>query len=435
MSKQTASATTLLLIVVLAASGLLLRCGSRESRQDTADAGDRLKALRSLPYTMLSSEVVDSTGSGVVINLPDKTWPGYNFYATGISGEVILMDMDGRTVHKWQNRGENPAPSLLPVMLAGGDILVIQKFSGLSRLDWNSNIVWHKRMVPHHDISFLSDSTFYVFDAEIKRYRGLMVKFPIIVHMRLDGSVIDVWSAFENLDDTMANLDARSSLDTILEDAIRPEAKGLKKRSGAKGGRRLPQELQDEDGNAKGTIYDYFHANTLTVLKENPLGDHDERFRPGNILTCFRNINQVLILDEETKRVVWSWGEGELEWPHHPTMIENGNILIFDNGVKRKYSRLVELNPITYAIEWEYVADPPESFFSRTRGSCQRLPNGNTLICESNNGRFFEITRDGEIVWEWLNPSTTDGRRELLYRVERLSPSVIEPLLNQASAR
>ena len=385
---------------------------------------ERLKALRSLPYTMLSSEAVDSTRSGVVTHIPGETWPGYNLYATGLSGGVVLMDMDGRTVHRWQDPREKPGPALLPRLLAGGDVLIIQKFSGLIRLDWNSNVVWHRAMVPHHDISFLTDSTFYVLDSEVKRYRGLIVKFPIVVHMNLDNEVLGRWQVSENMDDISENMDTRSFLDTVLD-------RLLAEHGAAEGRKRMPPELLDEDRSAAQTVHDYFHANTISVIGENPLGEHDRRFKPGNILTCFRNVNQVLVLDAETRRVVWSWGEGELQWPHHPSMLDNGNILIFDNGVERQYSRLVELNPGTGEIEWEYVADPPESFFSSTRGSCQRLPNGNTLVCESNNGRFFEITRDGKIVWEWLNPAIREGRRELLYRIERLSPSIIEPLLSQ----
>jgi hypothetical protein len=253
----------------------------------------------------------------------------------------------------------------------------------------------------------------------------LTVKFPVIVHMNLENEILDRWQASENLDDIMEGMDTRSFLDTILN-------RLLAEHGAAEGRKRLPRELLDEDHGAARTVHDYFHANTLSVLGDNPLAHRDRRFKPGNILTCFRNVNQVLILEEETRRVVWSWGEGELQWPHHPSMLENGNILIFDNGTERQYSRLVELNPVTGEIEWEYVADPPESFFTRTRGSCQRFPNGNTLVCESNNGRFFEITRDGKIVWEWLNPATTEGRRELLYRVERLPASIIEPLLKQS---
>ena len=39
---------------------------------------------------------------------------------------------------------------------------------------------------------------------------------------------------------------------------------------------------------------------------------------------------------------------------------------------------------------------------------CQRQPNGNTLICEGMWGRLFEVTPDGEIVWEYVSPYVVD---------------------------
>jgi outer membrane protein assembly factor BamB len=110
-------------------------------------------------------------------------------------------------------------------------------------------------------------------------------------------------------------------------------------------------------------------------------------------------------------------------------MVGSGNILVFDNGVRRGASRVLEVNPHTGAVEWEYSADPPESFYTYEKGSAQRLPNGNTLICDGDNGRAFEVTPEGETVWEWLNPALRKGRRVQLYRIERIPPDRIEPLL------
>ena len=44
------------------------------------------------------------------------------------------------------------------------------------------------------------------------------------------------------------------------------------------------------------------------------------------------------------------------------------------------------------------------AFYSAYMSSCQRLPNDNTLICEAQTGRIFEITKMGSIVWEFVNP-------------------------------
>jgi len=181
----------------------------------------------------------------------------------------------------------------------------------------------------------------------------------------------------------------------------------------------------------KRDLIDYFHLNTITVLPQTPLGQSDHRFREDNLLVCFRNVNQVAVLEKGTYRVLWSWGEGQLQWPHHPTMLENGHILIFDNGIARKYSRVIELDPVTKRIVWEYRTTFPEDFYSEARGSAQRLPNGNTLICESDLGRVFEVTPEGEIVWLWFNPGTREGRRLTVYRMIRLPREMVAPLLER----
>jgi hypothetical protein len=110
-------------------------------------------------------------------------------------------------------------------------------------------------------------------------------------------------------------------------------------------------------------------------------------------------------------------------------MLENGNILIFDNGVERESSRVIELNPISLEIEWEYGTHAGEQFYSYSKGSAQRLPNGNTLICDSDNGRALEVTREGETVWEWYGPLTKKMRRVQIYRMERIPPETVQPLL------
>ncbi len=117
-----------------------------------------------------------------------------------------------------------------------------------------------------------------------------------------------------------------------------------------------------------------------------------------------------MVLDGKDHSVVWSWGPGTIELPHMPTMLANGNILVFDNGKRRGASRVLEIDPPSGEIRWSYEGKPPKSFFSPWRGSNQRLPNGNTLICESERGRAFEVTSDGTVVWEFWNPEMT-GRQ------------------------
>ena len=122
--------------------------------------------------------------------------------------------------------------------------------------------------------------------------------------------------------------------------------------------------------------------------------------------------------------MVWSWGRGKLSGPHDATMLSNGNVLVFDNGLRSKSSRIVEVDPRTNEIVWSYQDPNPQSFFSSHRGAAQRLPNGNTLITDSGGGRAFEVTADGEIVWTFVNPNRDeDGSRVVIVRMRRVQPS------------
>ncbi|MGI8637601.1 MAG: hypothetical protein ACR2KZ_19560, partial [Segetibacter sp.] len=86
----------------------------------------------------------------------------------------------------------------------------------------------------------------------------------------------------------------------------------------------------------------------------------------------------------------------------------------------KNYSTIYELTPPLdkngkYVIEkdkpfgpekpaWVYMAADTLSFFSSFISGAQRLENGNTFINEGAKGRFFEVTKEGKIVWEYLNP-------------------------------
>ena len=132
-------------------------------------------------------------------------------------------------------------------------------------------------------------------------------------------------------------------------------------------------------------------------------------YGPTNVIVCIRHRDLVAIFNWDTRELVWSWGQGEISGPHDAVVLQNGNILLFDNGLSRGWSRVIELDPLTRQIVWQYTAPVPSDFFTESRGGNQRLPNGNTLITESDSGRAFEVTREGEIVWEFWNPEIAEG--------------------------
>jgi hypothetical protein len=61
-------------------------------------------------------------------------------------------------------------------------------------------------------------------------------------------------------------------------------------------------------------------------------------------------------------------------------------------------------------------------------GNAQRLPNGNTVINEASFGRFFEVTAQGETVWEYVNPyfgGPPNAQTNIVFGAYRYTPEEI----------
>ena len=146
---------------------------------------------------------------------------------------------------------------------------------------------------------------------------------------------------------------------------------------------------------------DILHTNTLEV------------FGGGNVLLSILRLDALAILDPDKEEIVWML-KGSWRKQHQPTFLDDGGILLFDN----LGSRVIEIDPRTGRVRWQFGG-----ISSKTLGSCQRLPNGNTLITESENGRALEVTRDGRIVWEFHNPHRVGRLGAVLFEVVRLPES------------
>lgn len=366
----------------------------------TDQARDRLEHLQALPYVQLDPDA-DTTLRGVTTLEAGKAYPGYNLYTDDVN-KVYLTDLTGRLVHQWQ---VPPAYQRCEYaeLLDDGSVLVVCVDQGLLHMDWGSRVLWELKMKVHHDVTLRPDGTILVPYHTQQPYRGRQVWFDYLLSLSMEGRILGRWSTLEHLDELKKH-HGPSPLDT-------PPGPG-------------PDPLLRSP-----TGVDYYHLNTVEVLPDTPLGREDPRFRAGNILISLRNADVIMILDRESYHVEWSWGRDELDLQHMPTMLETGNILVFDNGTYRNWSRVVELEPATGKIVWEYRGDPPESFYSKWRGSNQRFPNGNTLICESERGHAFEITPEGEVVWEFWNPELYGTNRRRIYRLLRVPVEKVAPYL------
>ena len=129
----------------------------------------------------------------------------------------------------------------------------------------------------------------------------------------------------------------------------------------------------------------------------------------GTVLMSLRTTSGIIAVDKFNDDIMWEIKYPYVAQQHCPVETEKGRVLCFDNGnirlgVSTTHSRIVEYDIETRELVWSYVDPMPPSFFSPYMGSVQRLWNGNTLICESAFGRLFEVTPEGETVWEYIIP-------------------------------
>ena len=336
---------------------------------------------------------------GTTIYKPAQAYDGYTFYSLGSSLKAYLIDMNGDIVHTWDNADFIAEP------LPNGNLL-LQKDNEVREVDWDGNIVWrwsNPDCYMHHDSQRLENGNTLVLchnAIDIPWISSKPIIDDFIVEVDPQGNVVFRWDTWKHASEF------------------------------------------EFDSNAETLIYnqglDWAHTNSIQSLPANNL--NDARFAEGNILVSQRQTNIVFIIDKQTKEIVWKIGPNDnlTIGQHQARMITQGNdgagrILIFDNGgyagyptAVRSHSRVIEIDPLTNTIVRNYKNGSSKensfAFFSPFMSGAQKLPNGNTLICEAWTGRLFEINTTGEIVWEYIIPLTADGTFEQVYRAYRVDP-------------
>ena len=314
----------------------------------------------------------------------ERAWRGFTIFAPiGVTNRsVYLIDMAGTLVHRW----EMPyAPGLYGYLTPRGTLFYNGKIPSETHLgktpfmggaamevDWNGRVLWElKHPEHHHDgIRLKNGNVMLLCAADLPTEIAGRVKggragtefdngrmlADYLVEMTTTGEIVWQWRSWEHLDPASDILTA----------------------------------VQDERD-------EWTHANTVSEMPD------------GDLLMSFRNISTVIMLERKTGRIKWKLGAPPLSAQHAPHILENGHILLFDNGPHRldetfPFSRVLEIDPATKEIVWKYQESILQNFFSPRISNAVRLPNGNTLINEGNFGRFFEVTAAGDVVWEYVNP-------------------------------
>lgn len=342
---------------------------------------------------------------------PDIAWKGFTLFTPMAPNPSTtwLIDMQGRLMHRWKLHGWVrmhavllPNGNLLYGILTPGGPLPDLPFTGgaVIEADWDGNIVWK-----YEDPS-LHSHDFY----RMKNGNTLVTRFtpvPDNISRIVRGGC--PWGEIEGgimYGDTIQEItpDGRIAWEWVSHEHLDPELDAL-----------CPICMP--------TFWPLF--NSLVELPD------------GDIMVCSPQVGNIYIIEKATGHIKWRWGQGIISFPHNPTMLDNGNILVFDNGRHVRahrmfppdFSRVIEVNPKTEEIEWEYKANNPVDFYSTYLAGCQRLPNGNTLICEGAMGRIFEVTPSGELAWEYVIPFTDSypepnpaQNTNVTYRAHRYGP-------------
>lgn len=181
----------------------------------------------------------------------------------------------------------------------------------------------------------------------------------------------------------------------------------------------VPEQVAEQRFGARPpTVIDYAHPNSLEV------------FDDGDVLVSIRHYDCLYRIDRPTGDIVWTFGgpnctdneftiSGDpldgFSHQHDATILDNGNIMVFDNGNLREdpTSRVLEYNLDEDARTAELVWSYDDGRYTAIMGSGERLANGNTLISwgELSDPAISEVTAQGDVVFE---VSTPPG--QLVYR-------------------
>ena len=357
------------------------------------------KRLQGLGYADYAVASDPNEPEGVFLR-EDESWSGYDLVTAISLNSAVLFDPEGVPVHSWREEGSNrwSRARLLP----DGDLLVVggganakgKHEAFLHRLSWSGETRWKAAIGAHHDFEVLDDGRILT-----------LTKGNVVEPRFADGKVKD---------NSLAYLSATGEVEREI-----PLLKLL-----------LDARIVNVDAATvepwSVTTPDPVHANTVFVMKDPALIDEHPLYALGNVLVTCRHQHLIVVVDPTTETVIWSFGPGQLELPHDTKVLANGNLLLFDNGSpERGYSRVVELDPRTKEIVWQYRADPPESFYSPSRGTVQPLPGGTVLVGNSDRAEAFEVTRDGRVVWRFRNPLRGEEGRSVL-RLERYSAEYVD---------
>ena len=425
--------------------------GTDEGARDQQRGPDQRGRVEGTDGAEPSNPVPGGQTVGLFKNSP-QAFPGYTLFAPKHHTLIYLMDNEGRAVHSWKSQYE---PGQSVYLLENGHLLhcCFTKNRGFTRggeggrleeFDWEGNLVWEfeystDQYLSHHDVKPLPNGNILLlavekksydeclaagFDPRMMRDNQIFPEYFIEVEPTrpTGGKIVWEWHVWDHL--IQDNDPSKANYGDV---AAHPE-------------------LIDVDCNGRAVPAFWNHGNSIAY-----------NANLDQIVLSARGCNEIWVVDHSTTTeeaaghtggksgkggvLLYRWGnpaaygrgtrdDRQLFQQHDAQWIPDGypgagHILIFNNGLDRGYSTVVEIVPSmdsrgNYTIApgkpfgpdkpaWTYQAANPTDFYSSEISGTHRLPNGNTLICAGVRGTFFEVTPAGKTVWEYVNPVVSYG--------------------------
>jgi len=390
----------------------------------------------------------------------DRACNGYTLFAPIASINTYLIDINGELVHSWSSDNR---PGLAVYLLPNSNLLRCEKISNhafrhgggaggrVVEYEWDGTKVWEYTYsdsihILHHDIEIMPNGNILMIAWERKTYdeaieagrNPQLLKagslWPDhIIEVKPEGSsggdIVWEWHIWDHLiqdyDSTKANFGVIKEQPELMDINYVP-----------------PSEFRSG-------LADWNHTNSI---------DYNEQL--DQILLSLHGMSEIIIIDHSTTTeeaaghsggrygkggdILYRWGNPQTYRSGNPGdqvfflqhdaqwiekgMAGEGGIIVFNNGNGRSdipFSSVDIIKPemdkdgnylsstigsfLPDESSWMYTTANESDFYSHNLSGCQRLYNGNTLICSGANGYFFEVTNEREVVWIYVNPVVRSG--------------------------
>ncbi len=374
---------------------------------------------------------------------------GYTLYAPLHGTTTYLIDICGEVVHTWEC--DSP-PAHATYLLENGHLLRAGAVGNLDfsptsagglvqELDWDGTVLWRYQYCDaqrcgHHDIEPMPNGNVLITAWEKKTAAEAIAagRYPALLDIDElwpdhiievspvypdGGTIVWEWHLWDHViqdyDPTKANYGVVADHPELFD------LNGGLSVSGDPDGSADINHINAVDYNPDLdqillSVHSYHeivvidHSTTTTEAATHLGGRYG---RGGDLLYRWGNPRMYGAGDTEDQKL---FGQHNAHWIP-PGLPGAGNILLFNNGQGRLFSSVDELVPAADAsglyplgagtawgpqeLAWSWNAVDPTHFMSGVVSGAQRLPNGNTLICDGSGSNFFEVTPDGVEVWRF----------------------------------